>query len=206
METRYISLTLEKAKEWYNSGNATLKEVALRAFNKQELITKDWKNIKTFEDACNTLNVDSSFLLGGAISKYCFRKHLSALYKLDIIRQALNKGYKPSLIDDKIYYPWVRLCKDYDDIQDVIKNSDLEICGKVKLEGTSYYLVGGDYIVSSVGLGSFYGRFGAIDANLGLLRCESLEIAKHIGRYFAKEIFDAVYGQYDNYEWIENGR
>ena len=34
---RNITITLEKAKEWYNSGNNQLKEIALQAFNKDEL-------------------------------------------------------------------------------------------------------------------------------------------------------------------------
>lgn len=36
MITRNISLTLEKAKEWYNSDSAELKEVALQAYTKEE--------------------------------------------------------------------------------------------------------------------------------------------------------------------------
>ena len=31
MKERNITITLEKAKEWYNSGNDSLKEVALQA-------------------------------------------------------------------------------------------------------------------------------------------------------------------------------
>lgn len=55
METRNITVTLEKAKEWYNSGDATLKEVALQAFNKDELV-HNFKNIITFKGACEALN------------------------------------------------------------------------------------------------------------------------------------------------------
>lgn len=38
METRNVTITLDKAKEWFNNGNATLKEIALQAFSKDELI------------------------------------------------------------------------------------------------------------------------------------------------------------------------
>ena len=34
---RNVSITLEKAQEWYNSGNDSLKEIALQAFNENEL-------------------------------------------------------------------------------------------------------------------------------------------------------------------------
>lgn len=37
MEERYVKISLEKAKEWYNSNNSSLKEVALQAFSKEEL-------------------------------------------------------------------------------------------------------------------------------------------------------------------------
>jgi hypothetical protein len=202
METRNISLTLEKAKEWYNSNSADLKEVALQAYSEQELKIKDWERIKTFKDACDALGIDSSFELNGAVSKYGFRKHLTALYKLDIIRQALNKNYKPSLVHGTVYYPWIRFYKNYDDVKKVVKNSDWELCGKVEIEGTSYYLIINDYDKCNGGISIFGCDYGAIYANLGLLCCESKEIAQHMGKYFAKEIFDAMYVQHNNYDWV----
>ena len=48
---RNITITFEKAIEWYNSGNTSLKEIALQAFSKEELTTFDFTKIKTFEDA-----------------------------------------------------------------------------------------------------------------------------------------------------------
>jgi hypothetical protein len=194
METRNISLTLKKAKEWYNSGNADLKEVALQAFSERELEAEDWKNIKTFKDACDALGINSSFELNGAVTKYGFRKHLTAFYKLDIIRQALNKDYKPSLVHGTVYYPWVRFYKSYDDAKSVVRSNDLELCGKVEIEGTSYYLVGCDYGLGYLSCGS-----GVVSAILGLFCCKSAEIAQHMSKYFAKEIFDAVYGRKDDY-------
>ena len=55
MESRNIALTLEKAREWYNSGSADLREVALQAYTKDELTIPEWQNIKTFEDACREI-------------------------------------------------------------------------------------------------------------------------------------------------------
>ena len=37
METRNISVTLEQAREWYKSGNDTLRTLALNAYTKDEL-------------------------------------------------------------------------------------------------------------------------------------------------------------------------
>ena len=38
MEARNISVTLEQAREWYNSGNSTLRTLALNAYTKSELV------------------------------------------------------------------------------------------------------------------------------------------------------------------------
>ena len=45
METRYVTVSLEKAREWYNSNNSSLKEIALQAFDKEELEQVDLKEI-----------------------------------------------------------------------------------------------------------------------------------------------------------------
>ena len=45
MEERYVTISFEKAKEWYNSNNSSLKEVALQAFDKEELEQIDLKEI-----------------------------------------------------------------------------------------------------------------------------------------------------------------
>lgn len=39
MEKRNITITLDKAKEWYNSDNTTLKDLALQAFSRDEIRT-----------------------------------------------------------------------------------------------------------------------------------------------------------------------
>ena len=42
MEARNISVTLEEAREWYNSGNSTLRTLALNAYTEQELMGYDY--------------------------------------------------------------------------------------------------------------------------------------------------------------------
>ena len=37
MKERNITITIDKAREWYNSENDTLKKIALQAFSKNEL-------------------------------------------------------------------------------------------------------------------------------------------------------------------------
>lgn len=42
MEARNISVTLEQAREWYNSGNSTLRTLALNAYTESELMDYDY--------------------------------------------------------------------------------------------------------------------------------------------------------------------
>lgn len=57
MEERKITITLEKAREWYNSDNISLKEIALQAFSKEELMC-NFRSITTLQNACETLNLN----------------------------------------------------------------------------------------------------------------------------------------------------
>ena len=56
---RNITITLEKAREWYNGDNKSLREVALQAFTEEELKQLPWESIKTFEDAIKALNIST---------------------------------------------------------------------------------------------------------------------------------------------------
>lgn len=206
METRNVTLTLEKAKEFYNSGNAALKEVALQAFTQEELTAPKYTDIKTFEDACKALGLNMDFVnldlctmenIEGGLGK-----HLTAIYKLDIIRKALNGAdWNPKMAEDDIYYGWVRFYKELSNVP-----SGKKIIGNLIADGQKYLLVGGfwDYW-SSVGLGGFHSKCGcgSSSAGLGLLCCKSAEIAKYMSEQFGKIIFDACYAHHvGSYKWL----
>lgn len=109
MESRNITLTLDKAIEWFNSGNEALREAALQAYTEKELTIPEWEKIKTFEDACNVLNISNiqlNLIFTGKEQNE--HNHLNAILKLDIIRRALNKDWEPSLIKGRTYYPLIR--------------------------------------------------------------------------------------------------
>lgn len=57
MEARNITITIDKAREWFHSGNEALKKVALQVFNKDELMY-DFRSITTFKKACEVLGFD----------------------------------------------------------------------------------------------------------------------------------------------------
>lgn len=193
---RNVKISLEKAREWYNSGNESLREVALQAFKESELVEKPWELIKTFEDACMVLNInpDSVYLI--------FDAHLQNMYKLKVIKKALNGvEWEPNFNTGIIYYPWLRYYpkgSSYNSSWTPVANF------RAKEDNKVYTLVGGDYSGSDGGLGHFgfgYG-YGDVSAARGLLACKSEEIAKYFGNTFSKLIFDTIYGQYNNYTWV----
>ena len=207
METRNVTLTLEKAKEFYNSGNAALKEIALQAFTKEELTIPKFKNIKTFEDALHALGMYRVFnQYPSNIRWMAYFNHIDAISKIDIIRKALNGDWKPSLIKkDIVYYPLVRFYP-ANKAKDVANSNGGKLGPSFIADGEKYTLVGGGssyYSCDYYGVGYFCGGDGRVNAYAGLLGCKSEEIAQHMSRYFMKEIFEAVYAQHIGmYEWV----
>ena len=202
MESRNVTLTLEKAKEFYNSGNAALKEVALQAFTKEELTIPKWQSITTFEDAYRTLDMDLPYLKVDPSVGNSIADHLYAICKLDIIRRALNGNWKPSLVEGRVYYPFVEFYPAYK-AKDTANSNVWKLGPSFMADGEKYTLIGGGYYcVGAPGVGNFLEGDGYVNANAGLLGCKSEEIARHMSRYFMKEIFEAIYAQHIGmYEW-----
>lgn len=206
MEQRNITLTLQQAKEFYNSGNSALKEVALQAFTQEELTTPKYTDIKTFEDACLALGMNM-YMVEWDIEHLAriegdFGGHIIAIYKMDIIRKALNGAdWKPKMTEGNIYYGWVRFYKESSNVP-----SDEKIIGNFIADGQKYLLVGGfRYCGYSDGLGDFYSRFGCgySATDLGLFCCKSKEIAQYMSEQFGRIIFDACYAHHvDSYKWL----
>lgn len=191
---RSVKISLEKAREWYNSGNESLREVALQAFKEGELVENPWELIKTFEDACMVLNINP------ATVSLIYGTHLQNIYKLQIIKKALNgTSWEPKLNTRTVYYPLMRYYpkgSSYDPSWTPVANF------KAKEDNKVYTLVGGGYSYYGGGLGNFGCGYGGVSAHPGLLCCKSEEIAKYLGKTFGKLIFDAIYGQYNNYTWV----
>ena len=83
METRNISITLEQAIEWYNSGNATLRTLALNAYTSDELeLNYDFIASR----------VDQAY--GQCITPMCEHNKFQVLAKLAIIAKYYNKNWK----------------------------------------------------------------------------------------------------------------
>lgn len=211
MIKRNVSITLEKAQEWYNSGNDSLKEIALQAFNENEL-KFDFRNIKSLCDACNVLGLNYNEVL----SELCYIKKISkasaAMFKLNIIKKALNLGQELSFTknpeDSYIYYPFNPIIRrDSIYYNDEIEEGKIKIVGKFKVEG-EIYLILGDSAIAGVtcfsGLSAFNSKNGSSQAfsNIAFLGCASREIAEHFSRYFGTLITEAKYGDLKDFEII----
>ena len=211
MIKRNVSITLEKAQEWYNSGNDSLKEIALQAFNESEL-KFDFRSIKSLCDACNVLGLNYNEVL----SELCYIKKISkasaAMFKLNIIKKALNLGQELSFTknpeDSYIYYPFNPIIRrDSIYYNDEIEEGKIKIVGKFKVEG-EIYLILGDSAIAGVtcfsGLSAFNSKNGSSQAfsNIAFLGCASREIAEHFSRYFGTLITEAKYGDLKGFEII----
>ena len=214
MEERTITVPLNKAKEWFNSGNATLKEIALQAFSKEELNRFDFTKIKTFEDALTALGYKEStkvYIRNTINDISMYSRASAAMTKLNIIRKALNIGQDLHLTKNSenshIYYPYNPfITKSSTYYESEIISGKMGVLGKVKNEGKEYNILDGlAYSGSVAGLGRFDSNSGVgyADANFGFLGCVTKEIAEHFGKYFGMLITIAKYGDIVDFEVIE---
>ena len=210
MKERNVTVTLDKAKEWFNSGNATLKEIALQAFREEEL-TWHYSQIKTLEDACKALGLNYDIISIVAKDLATFSRASAAMFKLNIIRKALNLGQDLHLIKDPkcshFYYPYNPFVTKSSIIYKRELNSGrVKVIGKIKSEGEEYNVLGGIALDGGAGLGRFYSDpgVGFASALIGFLGCATEEIAQHFGKYFGMLITEAKYADMIDFEIIEN--
>ena len=208
---RNITITLEKAVEWYNSGNDSLKEVALQAFSRDELLY-NYRNIKSLSDACEVLGFDYVGIITTASSIAKISKSSAAMFQLNIIRKALNLGQDLYLTknpkDSYIHYPYNPfVTKSSTYYKSDINSGKMEVIGKIKSEGEEYNVLGGSANDDGyAGLGTFYSNDGVgyANASIGFLGCANEEIAKHFGKYFGMLITEAKYGDMVDFEIIRD--
>lgn len=213
MESRQITLSLDKAKEWYYGDNDGLRALALQVFKKEELAGREFEKITTFKDACAALGIPAHVYecigtLGDVLEEYAFKKGFIAACQLNIIRQALNKGHKMKFTKGTIYYPRIAFITKHSTFyKEELNDGSIVIIGSVKVDGNDiYHVLGGAAAYGGdAGLGCFcsYYSVGSAYTGAGFLGCATKEIAEHMSRYFAKEIFDAMYGDFVDYEWVK---
>ena len=110
--------------------------------------------------------------------------------------------------DSYIYYPYNPFVTKSSTYYNSELNSDeMEIIGKIKVEGEEYNVLGGFASYGGdAGLGYFnsYCGVGVANANVGFLGCANKEIAEHFGKYFGILITEAKFGDLPDFEIIED--
>ena len=93
MEKRNIQISLEEAREWYNSGNSFKRELALKAYKDEELIVTNYNEILKTIELCNKNSIHIK----------------SQVYeKLLIVATYLNSIYKKEYCKDtKDYFQYL---------------------------------------------------------------------------------------------------
>lgn len=210
MEERNITVTLEKAREWFNGENEDLKNIALQAFSKDKLL-HNFKNITTFKMACEDLYVDYNAMISIAENIASVSKSSAAMFKLNIVRKSLNLGRDLHFVKDpknsSIYYPFNPCLPDGSTFyEEDLYSGEMEIIGKIKVEGEEYNVLSGcavncDY--SGLGGYEIYCDTCFADANFAFLGCASKEIAQHFGKYFGMLITEAKFGDLPGFEIIQ---
>ena len=201
-------VTIDEAREMYNSGNKTLKDLALKVFSEDELNQSTYSEIKTFEDAVTVLgmSIDDENSIVNTLKKRS--KAMAAMYKLNIIRKALNLGQNIHLIksanEDSLVYcpknPFIAKGSTY--YKNDIEWCRMEIIGRFNNDGIEYFVLNGDPAIGGhSGLAIYDGLSGVGHAktDCGVLGCASAEIAEHFGKYFGMLITEAKYGDVDDF-------
>lgn len=203
MEKRNVALSLATAQEFYNSDNSALREIALQAFTEDELQNKDFRKFKSWKDIEDYL---ADIGINFSRDTKCMTRNQIALLKLNYIRQVLNRGRKMSFTKGNIWYPYTPfITKNSKHYNTELGDGSIKEVAKFMVNGKEYRLLGGlAYIGGDAGLGYFNSRngVGLSPADIGFLGCASAEIAEHMSTYFAKEIFEAKYGDFIPYRWL----
>ena len=206
-----IDLTLDEARELYKGGNKTVKEFVLRVFSEYELSENYFSEITTFEDAVGTIGMNLNWALRMVEELETASKASAAMFKLNIIRKALNLGQDLYLTKDSedscIYYPYNPfVTKSSTYYNSDINSGKMEVIGKIKSEGKEYNVLGGCISYGGLaGLGCFSPSedVGFADANFAFLGCANEEIAKHFSKYFGMLITEAKYGDLPDFQITE---
>ena len=203
-----IRLTLDEARELYKSNNETLMGLALQAFPEDVLNPTPFNKIKSFEDAMAVLgmNIDDENSIINTLKERS--KAMAAMYKLNIIRKALNLGQNLHLIkstnEDSLVYcpknPFIAKGSTY--YKNDIELCRMEIIGRFNNDGIEYFVLNGDPGISGhSGLAVYDGLICVAHARteFAFLGCASAEVAEHFGKYFGTLITEAKYGDIDDF-------
>lgn len=210
-KNKTINVSLDRAREWYNGSDESLRNFALECYSSDELEVIPFEKIKTFKDAVNALNMDLDFVKSVVAEIEKLSNASAAMYKLNIVRKALNLGedlyFTEESEDSEIYCPYNPFVTENSTFfEKQINSGEMEIIGKIKVQGILYNVLCGyaDY-GSYYGLGCFYppAGVGYAESSSSIFGCANEEIAEHFSKYFGMLITEAKFGDLPDFEIIE---
>lgn len=194
MTKRSINITLQQARQLYKSGDTLQKQLALQAYTKEELESENLSDIRTFKDACQTLDIpfDKITRITDYIEQYS--KAAAALLRIFFIHKALNKGHKMPLDSGlKTPFPFVVMVE-----ANTEAHKYYEKCKYVNQIGT--LMVNGKYTIAYGGITATIGGKGCLNYNEGeyqpmalLFPCADTDIAEYLTRQFGMLFLQALY-------------
>lgn len=206
-----LDISIDMAREWYNGSNEVLRKLALECYSVDELKVVSFEEIKTFEDAVNVLNldVDDVYMTINRLEK--ISKASAAMFKLTIIRKALNSGRDMNITkkseDSHIHYPYIPfIAKDSTYYDDELVSGEMKIIGRFKYKNNEYDVLCGrvsGHVYDGLGEFNDISGIGYSDANVTFLGCTSDEIAEHFSKYFGMLITEAKFGDLDGFEILD---
>lgn len=157
-----------------------------------KFIPEDYTVIKDFETACRVLGISN--VIPDEIQA---NKQLCAMYKMQIILKAVNRGHAFNLTSGEVWYPYVRFIGN-SDVDRVISSNESRVLD-FNYENKTFTLVGGYAAYAAcAGLGFFlYPNYsvGHSTADVGFFACHNKQIAHHLSKYFAALIFDCCFAR-----------
>ena len=101
-----MEIKIDQSKIIAEANNCQAVKDALLRLAPEAFKKKDYKDIKTFEDACEVLNIKPNLVF-----TYSDPKDEIAFKKLKIIIRAINEGWTPNWKDgdQKKWWPWFNL-------------------------------------------------------------------------------------------------
>lgn len=156
-----------------------------------KFIPEDYTVIKDFETACRVLGISNAIP-----AEIKANKQLCAIYKMQIVLKAVNRGHTFNLISGQVWFPSVRFI-DKSTIDKEISRDESRVLD-FNYENRTFILVGGiAYYGAGAGLGCFYSYLsvGHSAAYVGFFACHNEQIAHHVSKYFAALIFDCCFAR-----------
>lgn len=103
MEKRNIQISLEQAREWYDSKNEALRRLALSVFTKEELTEP-----QTFEEVCQRLEIGELNFHWESLQKEVAKtmEKTRVSLKLGLIATYFNKDWQPKAREKNYFIAW----------------------------------------------------------------------------------------------------